>query len=487
MTKQKGYLVFDIGTGNARVAVVSVSGRVQTVEREDIVYSTETLYPDSRYFSPQVLWEQVIKLAKRALSRSINIDIIGLTSTSQRQGIVLIDQNGDAFLGLPNIDNRGREWEESTPNQEEIYSRTGRLPTALFSALKLYGLKQRQPSLWEKTVSFTSISDWVTYKLSGILTYEPSQATETLLFDVKQNTWSEEMCGIFGFSSSILPPLVRAGTVIGTLTHEYASELGLSIQAKVISGGGDTQLAVKSTGAALEDIVIVSGTTTPITKITAKHGDTKHKAWLNCHTDQGHWLVETNPGITGLNYQKLKRIFYRNESYEVMEEEISALAKEDNACVAALGSYLSAEKNALTKGGFLFDAPLAAHLERAHFVRAALQEIAFSIKWNFDMLTEVTPFERDYVWVCGGGFQSRALTQYIADLLQKKIYVQEGYHQASVVGAAVICNEAFQLTEEMTANIRVIEPQDCQTELALYEEWKQTQRFFSGSESEVLI
>ncbi|MCY8547411.1 FGGY-family carbohydrate kinase [Bacillus vallismortis] len=487
MTKQKGYLVFDIGTGNARVAVVSVSGRVQTVEREDIVYSTETLYPDSRYFSPQVLWEQVIKLAKRALSRSSNIDIIGLTSTSQRQGIVLIDQNGDSFLGLPNIDNRGREWEESIPNQEEIYSRTGRLPTALFSALKLYGLKQRQPSLWEKTVSFTSISDWVTYKLSGILTYEPSQATETLLFDVKQNTWSEEMCGIFGFSSSVLPPLVRAGTVIGTLTHEYASELGLSIQAKVISGGGDTQLAVKSTGAALEDIVIVSGTTTPITKITAKHGDTKHKAWLNCHTDQGHWLVETNPGITGLNYQKLKQIFYPNESYEVMEEEISALAKEDNACVAALGSYLSAEKNVLTKGGFLFDAPLAAHLERAHFVRAALQEIAFSIKWNFDMLTEVTPFERDYVWVCGGGFQSRALTQYIADLLQKKIYVKEGYHQASVVGAAVICNEAFQLTEEMTANIRVIEPQDCQTELALYEEWKQTQRFFSGSESEVLI
>ncbi|MED4613038.1 FGGY family carbohydrate kinase [Bacillus subtilis] len=487
MKKQKGYLVFDIGTGNARVAVVSVTGSVLTVEREDIEYSTETLYPDSRYFSPQVLWKQVMNLAKRALSRSCDIDIIGLTSTSQRQGIVLIDQNGNPFLGLPNIDNRGREWEASIPDREEIYSRTGRLPTALFSALKLYGLKQRQPSLWEKTASFTSISDWVTYQLSGILTYEPSQATETLLFDVKQNTWSEEMCDIFGFSPSILPPLVRAGTAIGTIANEYASELGLSINAKVIAGGGDTQLAVKSTGAGLEDIVIVSGTTTPITKITADHGDTKHKAWLNCHTDQGHWLVETNPGITGLNYQKLKQIFYPNETYEVMEEEISALAKEDHACVAALGSYLSAEKNVLTRGGFLFDAPLSAHLKRAHFVRAALEEIAFSIKWNFDILTEVTPFERDYVWVCGGGFQSKALTQYIADLLQKKVYVQEGYHQASVVGAAVICNETFQLTEEMSANVRVIEPKDCQIELALYEEWKQTQRFFSGSESKVLI
>ena len=63
----------------------------------------ETLYPDSRYFSPRVLWKQVMNLAKRALSRSHDIDIIGLTSTSQRQGIVLIDQNGDSFLGLPSI------------------------------------------------------------------------------------------------------------------------------------------------------------------------------------------------------------------------------------------------------------------------------------------------------------------------------------------------------------------------------------------------
>lgn len=78
---------------------MSVSGSVQTVEREDIVYATETLYPDSCYFSPQVLWKQVMKLAKRALSRSGDIDIIALTSTSQRQGIVLIDQNGDSFSG----------------------------------------------------------------------------------------------------------------------------------------------------------------------------------------------------------------------------------------------------------------------------------------------------------------------------------------------------------------------------------------------------
>ena len=57
--------------------------------------------------------------------------------------------------------------------------------------------------------------------------------------------------------------------------------------------------------------VYVSGTTTPITKITAEAGtESLEKAWLNCHTEEGQWLLETNPGVTGLNYQKLKSIFY---------------------------------------------------------------------------------------------------------------------------------------------------------------------------------
>ncbi|MBT2575268.1 sugar kinase [Bacillus sp. ISL-51] len=490
MAKQKGYLVFDIGTGNARVAVVTAGGEVTAIEREDIEYVTDTLYPDSCYFSPEVLWRQISGMAKRAIAKSPDITLIGITSTSQRQGIVLINRDGRAFLGLPNIDNRGREWEDKIDVKEEVYRRTGRLPSALFSALKLFGLKERRPSLWKEVHQMTSISDWVTFELSGILSYEPSQAAETLLFDVKKNAWSEELCSIFGFSSSILPSLVRSGTVVGMLTFKKADVLGLSERVPVIAGGGDTQLAIKSAHAQPGDIVIVSGTTTPITKVTGEaHADSEMKTWLNCHTEEGQWLIETNPGITGLNYQKLKAIFYPNESYSVMEREIASLSN-DNACVSALGSYLSTEKNALTKGGFVFDAPLSQELTRAHFVRAALQEIAFSIKWNFDMLTEVSPFSLDYVRACGGGFQSEALTQFLANLLQKKIYKRKGFSQASAMGAAMICNEALGVKAERPNDTKVIEPETDQTDLFLYEEWKHTQSLFShfqpSSKTEVM-
>lgn len=51
---------------------------------------------------------------------------------------------------------------------------------------------------------------------------------------------------------------------------------------------------------------------------------------------------------------------------------------------------LIGRKECVNERRISFDAPLSANLKRAHFVRAALQEIAFSIKWNFDILTEVT-------------------------------------------------------------------------------------------------
>lgn len=269
-----------------------------------------------------------------------------------------------------------------------------------------------------------------------------------------------------------------------------ADVLGLSERVPVIAGGGDTQLAIKSTHAQPDDIVIVSGTTTPITKITEEAlADSQMKAWLNCHTEEGQWLIETNPGITGLNYQKLKAIFYPNEPYSVMEREIASLSN-DNVCVSALGSYLTMEKNALTKGGFVFDAPLSQELTRAHFVRAALQEIAFSIKWNFDMLAEISPFSLDFVRACGGGFQSEALTQFLANLLQKKIYKREGFSQASAMGAAMICSEALGVKVERPNDLKVIEPKTDQTDLLLYEEWKHTQRLFShfqpSSKTEVM-
>lgn len=477
MSIKQGYLVFDIGTGNARVAIVATTGEVVHVEREDVRYETETLYPDSRYFLPDLLWDQLIQLAKKALVSVPHVAIKAITSTSQRQGIVLQDQDGHSFIGLPNIDNRGREWEKEIQDPDFIYETTGRLPSALFSALKLVALKKRQPLLWDKLVTFTSISDWVTYKLSGVLVYEPSQATETLLYDVQKKEWSEAMCARIGISPDLLPEIKASGSILGKITPFMANELGLKEDVLIIVGGGDTQLAIESTFAENRDVVIVSGTSTPICRIIDECSmDIEGRTWTNSHTHKSRWLLETNPGITGLNYQKLKNIFYPNESYAQMEEEMSKLEMID--CISVLGMYLTDEKNASKKGGFIFNAPLEQNLSRAHFVASALWEIACTIRWYFDQLCEVTSYDLPYVWACGGGFQSETLAKFVANLLQKKVHIRQGFSQASVVGAAVICNQALGFNDASSGDIKVIAPDHRHDDL-LYEEWKQAQRFFS--------
>jgi autoinducer 2 (AI-2) kinase len=185
MTPQEAYLIADIGTGNVRVAVAASNGKILGVASGDMHYEKDYNYPESIYFDPNALWDQIQNLASSALQQAGDVTITAITATSQREGIVVIDKSGHSLIGMPNIDHRGREWEDITPDKHEIYKRTGRYPTSLFSALKLVGLRNRRPELWQNVATFLSISDWAQFRFSGVAGYEHSQASETLLYDVK--------------------------------------------------------------------------------------------------------------------------------------------------------------------------------------------------------------------------------------------------------------------------------------------------------------
>ncbi len=175
MDKQPAYIIADIGTGNVRVAVATPGGQVLGVSREDIRYEKDPLYPDALHFDPEALWQQILRLARLSLASAPGADIRAITATSQREGIVLLGDDGTSLTGLPNIDHRGREWESTLNDKSRVYQLTGRYPTSLFSAFKLVGIRERKPEIWSKTRSFLSISDWVEYKFSGVAKYEHSR------------------------------------------------------------------------------------------------------------------------------------------------------------------------------------------------------------------------------------------------------------------------------------------------------------------------
>lgn len=471
MASKEAYIVIDIGTGNVRAGVAATDGEILSIERENVQYIRDENYPESIFFDPDQLWEQIIRLTQTALSRVSDVNIKAFTATSQREGIVLIGNNGESLIGLPNIDHRGREWENIIPDKGYVYQLTGRYPTSLFSALKLVGIRERRQEIWERTASFLSISDWVQFQLSGISRYEHSQASETLLYDVEKKQWSDDLCKVFNLNPALFPPLGDSGTILGEILPEYASKFNIASDAAVVIGGADTQLAIRSTYPAVDDIVIVSGTTTPIIKIMGSYvTDEKERTWTSRHIDKESFILEANAGVTGLNYQRLKEIFYPNESYDVIEKELSEITH--SQCVASLGSLIADEKAPVTKGGFIFNAPVSHQLTRASFVFATLWDIACSIRENYKSLCDVTTHKQDYIWACGGGVQSRMLRQFIANLLNKKVMIRDSYRQSSVVGGVFICNEALGKEEQLPATLEVVMPQDLDYYKSLYEEWK---------------
>jgi autoinducer 2 (AI-2) kinase len=467
------YLIIDIGTGNVRVALVSVDGRLIWVERDNVIYKKDGQYKEALFFDPDFLWKQIVKLINKGLTENKEVQIVAVTASSQREGIVLLDKAGKSMIGFPNHDHRGRFIEDSIKDKDAVYRLTGRYPTSLFSALKLAAYREKYPEEWKQMGCFLSISDWAQFMLTGVKGYEHAQASETLLYDVENKCWSDELLALFDIDKNVVPPLYFSGTKLGGIKEEFAAQWNLNTDTPVYVGGADTQLAVKSTRPEVGDVVIVSGTTTPVVNITTHYVlDDLQRSWTNSHLDQGQYILETNCGVTGLNYQRVKAIFYPDDSYGTIEAELDQM--KDPSCFAHLGSLLADDKEIVTRGGFLFEVPVMTELSRADFALAALWDIACSIKENLNCLLEIQYNANDYVWCCGGGFQSRHLREYVAGLTGKKLLFRPGYQQASVSGAAVVCSEASGNHENMDTTVEVVQPGNDKSYTLWYEKWRET-------------
>lgn len=478
------YLIIDVGTGNLRVAVCTAKGDVLALQRKDIRYYNDTKYPDAQYFNPDNVWKDIIDLSKEVLSvakkDNKDLTIVAGTSTSQREGVVLIDIDGNDIIGLPNHDHRGREWESTITNPDEVYKKTGRKVSSLFSALKVKGFLNRYPEYEDTLAKFTSISDWVTYKLSGSMVYEHSQASETNLYDVQNKKWNEALCESFGIPISILPPLAYAGKELGSILPEISAEWKIE-EVKVLVGGADTQMAINSTAPELNDLVIVAGTTTPIVKVKDVYTlDDRQRTWTNSHLFNYQYILEVNAGVTGLNLQRLKQFFYPKEPYEVMEKELNGLSLSSaSTTIASLGSLICAEPNPLTIGGFVFKTPVNHELTRADFVLSAIIDMAFSIHENLKVLLEIDNNDTDFLWICGGGAQGRVFMQILANVLKMKLRIRTGFEQASVNGAVKLCNKALGIESDQTHNdYEEINWQDSPEIDLLYKKWKAVRQQF---------
>ena len=87
-----------------------------------------------------------------------------------------------------------------------------------------------------------------------------------------------------------------------------------------VAGGADTQVALHQTDIQIGDIAIVSGTTSPVVSLVdTLYYDPGQRVWTNSNLGADGYVIEMNPGVTGLNYQRIKGNFLPDISYEKLK------------------------------------------------------------------------------------------------------------------------------------------------------------------------
>jgi autoinducer 2 (AI-2) kinase len=423
-------------------------------------------------------------------------DVVGISIACMRHSYVFLDSKGDEIYAGPNTDVRGVFYQdvvESVPL--DLYKLTGQGPPLMFMPARLLWFKNERPDVFKQIKYAVTSGDWLLYKLSGVFATEPSLASTTLLFDLEKKQWIPEIMDALDMNDVNLPEVHQAGERIGELTRDVAKQMGLPKETPVAVGGSDTQLGILASGAIADgDLGVVAGTSIPVMMVLSKPViDPKGRIWTSFHVTPGKWVLEGNGQMGGLIYDWLKdnvqSMVTKNdpETYAYMELLARKIPAGSDGVLASLGSEIF-DINTISivrPGMFRFQQPVhpmnTTPATFGHFIRAALENVAFAVRGNIEQIEEITNKKTSTLRVTGGMSKNSLWAEILAQVTGKNVMVtsiEDGTAMGSALCAAVGAG-MYKTLEEAAEDIvhlqREITPDDetVKTYDRCYETWRE--------------
>jgi rhamnulokinase len=125
-----------------------------------------------------------------------------------------------------------------------IFAETGIQFMPINTLYQLLAQQWQEPERLAGPVTFLPIADYFHFLLCGVAGAERSLASTTQLYNPSTGAWSNRLLARFGLSPSLFPPLVDAGTVLGSLRPDVAAETGLGAVPVLATCSHDTGAAV---------------------------------------------------------------------------------------------------------------------------------------------------------------------------------------------------------------------------------------------------
>lgn len=504
----KPYLLgIDIGTSACKIVVFRRDGEV--VSQANGKYPVYYPRPGWAEQNPEEWWEAVCLAVKEALRRGkvLPEEIAGIGIDGQSWSAVAVDRTGKVLTNTPIwMDTRAKDIcreVNAKIGEKAIFELSGNSLQASYTTGKILWYKENMPEVYEKTYKILQSNSYIAYKLTGQITQDLSQGYGLHCFDMHNGTWNEEMCDKLGISIDILPEIYACHDVVGEVTERAAKDSGLAAGTPVVAGGLDAACGTLGAGVLHTGETQEQGGQAGGMSICTDTYKADQRLILSCHVVPNLWLLQGGTTGGGGVMRWLEREFADYEREEGKKEGKSSLELfNEIAEKVTPGSdgviflpYMSGERSPIwdpnAKGVYY---GLDFRKTKGHFVRAAMEGVALSLRHNLEVAKEAG-IDVSVLRAMGGAANSLLWTQIKADVTGKPIMVSSS-DTATTLGAVMLAGvgvgiyknfeEAVTLTVKAKRfhkpnleNAKVYE-QSYEIYLELYEKLKDTMKKTGG-------
>jgi glycerol kinase len=388
------------------------------------------------------IWDVTRGVAAEAISGAgiEGADLTGIGITNQRETVVAWDPDSGEPL------HRALVWQDRRTadrcaelkragHEELVRERTGLVIDPYFSGTKIEWLLKNADGL-ERAV-FGTVDSWLVFKLTGRHVTDYTNASRTLLFDIRKLDWDPELCELLEVDVAKLPQPRPSAEVYGT-TSEFGGEV------PVAGIAGDQQAALfgqachhpgmaKNTYGTGSFVLLNIGTDAP----DPSEGILTTVAWgLESETD---YALEAAVFVTGAAVQWLRDELGIIGDAAETEALAAGLDSNDGVYfVPALTGLGSPHWDPYARGTIV---GITRGTGRAQLARAALEAIAYQTV-DAVRAEEAASGERlEVLKADGGAVANRWLMQFQADVLGAPVIVPE-ISETTALGAAYLAGIA---------------------------------------------
>ncbi len=458
-------LGIDLGTTGVKAALFAVDdGHVLSTAFVD--YPLYHPQPGWAEQNPADWWQATAAAIRTCLVTGARhgvqpADVRGVGLSGQMHGVVLLDETHHVLR--PCIiwaDQRSEaqcRWITECVGATKLIEYVSNPALPGFSAPKLQWIRDNEPEVFARARTMLLPKDYIRYLLTGVLAMEISDAAGTCLFDIKQGVWSQDVIEALGLDPLLLPPVVAADAVSGTITDEVAVLTGLQVGTSVAGGGADNACGAVGNGVVRPGLALVSIGTSgvvlahattpqvdmsgPVPRVHTFNHAVPH-AWYLMGVTQGAGLslrwVRDNIGLP----ERALEHWTGMDAYEFLSKEAESVPPGSNGLIFL--PYLQGERtphlDAYARGGWI---GLTASHDRRHLVRSVLEGVAFSLKDCYAILRE-QGIQLEQVRATGGGAKSSLWRQIIADVLGVEL-VTTNATEGPAFGAALLAGVASEV------------------------------------------